>query len=96
MTTPAERIRILNERLLTTTPVAGEQSRLVSITWQIPPRPPSVVFIAEDELPDLVWRRENPDAGDVPEAIQAKGDEVRRLNIQQQTARLAARPARII
>lgn len=96
MTQSGEKIVILQEHITTTTPSAGEAGRLVSITYQLPPRPPNVVFINEDLLPDLVWRRENPDAGDVPKDIQEKGDDVRRLEIRQAVFRRQQQPRRTI
>jgi len=78
MTTPAQPIRILRERIITRTPRLGEETRTVAISWQIPPNPPQVLFAAEDDIPDLNFRRENPDAKVVPEDVRKAGITVRR------------------
>lgn len=87
MTLQAGSIRILRERAITTTPSVGEESRLIAITFQIPPLPPNVVFIEEKDLPDRMFLIDNPDAEEVPDAIQKEGDAIRRLNIQQRVVR---------
>lgn len=74
-------IRIVNEAVLTVSPAVGESYRQVAVTYQMAPRPPNVVFIREDDLPDLVWRRDHPKETTVPPQIQAQGDKVRRDRI---------------
>ena len=74
-------IRIVDEAVLTVSPAVGESYRQVALTYQMAPRPPNVVFIREDDLPDLVWRRDHPKEKEAPPQIQAQGDKVRRERI---------------
>ncbi len=67
-------IRIISERLITTTPRPGEISRRVQVTYQLTPRPPSVFWVLEDVLPHWVFRRDNPEIEEIPEAIQEAGN----------------------
>ena len=96
MTSQVPQVRILQERVISTTPAPGEEQRKVAITYQLPPMPPSVIFIAEEDLPDMVWRRDHPDAGDVPEEIQKQGDAVRREAILERARTRPTAPARRI
>lgn len=80
MTSPP--IRILRERVLTTTPQPGETVRRVAIIYAVGPRPPQVLFLLESDLPDRVWRNENPGKTDVPKTVQAEGDAKRRELIE--------------
>lgn len=96
MTTPRQPIRIISERFITTTPAPGQVERKLAITYQLPPKPPSVVFVNEDDLPDLKWRRENPGQDQVPEEIQKRGDELRRRIIEREVARRPQRQSRIL
>jgi len=84
MTSP--RIRILSERLLTTSPEPGETAATVALTYQLPPRPPSVVFVPADQLVDVVWRQEHA-TGKIPVDLVDIGDKVRRKAIEAQLSR---------
>jgi hypothetical protein len=81
MTTQQPRIRILTERIIETTPRPGVTERRAAITYQIPPRPPNVVFLDADLLPDLVWLRSHPASQEAPAAERARGDVLRRERI---------------
>lgn len=96
MTTERPRIRIISERVLTTTPAPGEIESKVAITYQVPPKPPSVVFVNQSDLPDLVWRRDHPAQDQVPEDVQQRGDQVRRQIIEREISRRPDRTSRII
>lgn len=91
-----ERIRIISERTLTTSPGPGRINRLISITWQVPPRPPEVLFVNEDDLPDLLWLKDHPGETEVPEEIRKQGDEARRRLINQQRSSRPSRGPRTI
>ncbi len=69
-----QRIRIISERLITTTPRPGEISRRIQITYQVAPRPPAVFWVDEEELPHWTWRRDNPTAAEIPENVQDAGN----------------------
>ena len=75
-------IRILREGRITTTPRAGEIESRISITYTVGPRSPQVLIVPESELPDNVWRIENPGEGAVPQAVQDAGDAKRRQLIE--------------
>ena len=95
MTSPAT-IRILSERVISTPARPGRDTRRAAITYQLPPRPPNVIFIPEEDLPDLVWLRDNPDQTDAPEEIRAAGDQIRKDRIFAQDRRQGARGGRTI
>ena len=76
-------IRILGERAITTFQSATESTVRMSITYQVGPLPPDVVFVDRSDLADLVWRDAHPDAAKVPDDIQKKGDDARRDAINQ-------------
>ena len=78
MTTSATPIRIVRERVITRRPRVGEEVQVLAITWQIPPNPPRVLFVNDDQLPDRVWRLANPTIETIPPAIQAEGNAKRR------------------
>jgi hypothetical protein len=69
-----QRIRIISERLITTTPRPGEIARRIQITYQVAPRPPAVFWVDEGDLPHWVWRRENPTVADLPENVLKAGN----------------------
>lgn len=94
MTTP--RIRIISERLITTTPRPGEIERRVQITYQIAPRPPAVFWVPEEVLPHWVWRRDNPGIAEIPEAVQEEGNAKLRELIELQSRRQAGPAPRTI
>lgn len=96
MTSSRQPIRIISERSITSSPEPGVIERKIAITYQFPPRPPNVVFVLEGDLPDLVWRRDNPGQADVPEDIQRQGDEVRRRIIERAAQRRASDRPRVI
>lgn len=82
-----QRIVIQSERIITTTPVPGSFVRQVSVTYQLPPRPPNVIFIPEDDLPDLVFLRDNPDKAEAPADLVAAGNRIRRERIEAKESR---------
>ena len=83
------RIRILSERYLTTSPEPGETVATVALTYQLPPRPPSVVFMPADQLPDVTWRQEHA-TGKIPAGLVEDGDKARRRAIEGQLSRAGA------
>ena len=76
-------IKILSERVIPTSPAPGESQPSVAVTYQLSPLPPSVLFIAAEELPDVQWQLDNPGKADVPKDLRDKGDQVRRQRIEQ-------------
>ncbi len=94
MTSP--RIRILRERVLTSTRSPGTVTRRIAITYSIGPRPPQVLFVPAEELPDWAWRNENPGAAEVPADVLAEGDVKRRELIEANEARVGEPAPRTI
>lgn len=89
-------IRVLEEARIRVEPEPGESYYNVAITYQLPPRPPSVLFVREDDLPDLVWRREHPGVEEVPRDVLARGDKIRRERILAQLRGGQGRPGRAL
>jgi hypothetical protein len=88
-------IRILSETILTATPAPGSSYRQVAITYSAPPRPPDVVFLRADQLPDLVWAQEHP-GQEIPDSIRARGDRARRQAIEAQLRPSGPAPGRVL
>ena len=94
--TSAQAVRILSERIISTTPAPGKEERRAAITYQVPPRPPNVIYIPEAELPDLAWLRDNPDQDEAPEELRRQGDAIRKQRILAQDRRQGATRPRTI
>ncbi len=58
----------------------------MAITYQLAARPPQIVLIPAEELPDLVFLAEHPQEEAPPELVQ-EGQELRRRFIQDQISR---------
>lgn len=89
-------IRILREVVIPSSPAVGETDRLVAITYQVPARPPQVILIRAEDLPDLAWREQNPGSEEVPPSVQQQGDRERRNRILQKLSRGESSPPRSI
>lgn len=94
MTTAA--IRIVREVSISSVPRPGTTLGLRAITYQVGPRPPQVVIVAEDELPDRVWLAENAPRTDVPPDVLAAGDAARRSAILERLGELPSDRSRVI
>ncbi len=85
MTTPA--FTILRETLVPTAPRPGDNRRNLAITYALAARPPQVVIIRAEELPDLEFLRTHPEETEAPPALIQEGERIRNLRIQQQINR---------
>ena len=82
--------QILSERILTTTPVPGEELPVVALTYRQSPLPPATLFIQAGELPDIKYLLEHPDESQAPPDLVKKGEAVRQKKIQEATGRRRA------
>ena len=89
-------IRILRERVITTTRPGAAIDRKIALTYTVGPRPPQLIFIAEADLPDRVWRIDNPGKSEVPAKVLLEGDAKRRELVEADQARRGEPAARTI
>jgi len=89
-------IRILSERVISTSPEPGQTRGSVAVQYQVPPLPPSVVFVDAQKLPDVKWRLEHPDGPNPTEQLVKQGDAVRRQAIEDALASHRGATARTI
>lgn len=81
-------IKILDETKMPIYRTPEEAVIVVAITYQADTRPPRTVWVDEDQLPDLVFAKDNP-GKEIPASLVEAGDKVRKEAIQ---ADLAAHP----
>ena len=93
---PSQKITILSERVLTTSPAPGDAVPTVALSYHVPPRPPGTLFIEASELPDVAWSLEHPDDEQVPEDLRKQGDKVRREKVLAAIGRVRTTQARKI
>lgn len=86
MTAPAQ-FTILREQILPSAPRVGESRQLLAITYQLAARPPQVVVIPADQLPDLAFLAAHPEETEVPPGLLEEGQEVRNRFIRAQIDR---------
>ena len=85
--TTGPRIRIINERVVSTFPKPGVERRRLSITYQLPPKPASTLIVDADLVADVKFRAANKADAIVPDEVAVQGDKDRRELILEHAAR---------
>ncbi|MFQ5826175.1 MAG: hypothetical protein ACE5IA_02350 [Dehalococcoidia bacterium] len=89
---PRQSVRILSEIPQVTFPTPGQPKTVMAVTYQVDAGPPRTIFIDEDKLPDVVWRRTHPEGPEPPAEEVRQGDQARREKIRADIERRRAVP----